>query len=353
MKRRNLVIATILSLSVAMLTACGGKEESKETTSKKAEIESSITVVDKESTEEETTTEDTTTESTTIVVDNETTGEETTTKVDDTSKKETTTKKQETTTAKPTTTQKETTTKKQEITTQKPTTQKETTTKKQETTTKEEQTTSKREEETTKPVEPNDGLKDTLVAAAKKVIKSYDDYANVSAVAFCDFTLDGVPEFFVLHDEQTHLSGTMYEYKNGVYSSAMGIDSYGNCKVYRHEASGEGVVLQTNWWFGLEEENGEVISWFTYSLLDMGTYTMYEIAYAAGDGYLAIDKYYKPNILEATKEEITKDKFNKIFSDIEDDCTYLFNTSDWYVSSFDGLDSIDLNSAYNQYLNNK
>ena len=342
MKRRNLVIATILSLSVAMLTACGGKEESKETTSKKAEIESSITVVDKESTEEETTTEDTTTESTTMVVDNETTGEETTTKVDDTSKKETTTKKQETTTAKPTTTQKETTTKQPQ------------------TTTKEEQTT-KKEEETTTEV----WNKTVYEKAAIEVLK--DCYSE--HIGFMDLNNDNIPELLTCTYYMDESS--IYVYKNGKYTLSMTTETFcpWDSKIYMDKSKNILIFGVDNDGLGDYTEDGETFyQYYRFNLINMTTgnnrflgsifcikYEKYyqnctpykchvqpEKTNTSTPGYNG-GGYYGPG-----ENEVNKTEFDQFMADVVKDYTFIKNADEIYVS---GVTEKSVKEAYKIYSN--
>lgn len=306
MKRRNLIIVTILGLSVAMLTACGGSEEGKETITKhKTEVESSITVADNE------TTEDTTTESTTIVADNETTGEEVTTRVEETSKQETTTKKQETTTAKPTTTQKETTTKKQETTTVKPTTtQKETTTKQPQTTTKEEQTT-KKEEETTTEV----WNKTVYEEAAEQAIAS-NYWNNPDVIAFEDLDGDNIPELLLLN-YGFPTTGDIYKYKNGEY------EGYQICLDYTHEDTklykntlGEIILCEVS------NDSDYTEDWENYYNADIFTFYNCKTNERVGvskvynkDG--SVFKYLRYNYVYNNTASliITEDEYNQIYSE--------------------------------------
>lgn len=306
MKRRNLVIAAILSLSVAMLTACGGSEEGKETiTKQKTEVESSITVADNE------TTEDTTTESTTIVADNETTGEGVTTRAEETSKQETTTKKQETTTAKPTTTQKETTTKKQETTTVKTTTtQKETTTKQPQTTTKEEQTT-KKEEETTTEV----WNKTVYEEAAEQAITS-NYWNNPDVIAFEDLDGDNIPELMLLN-YGFPTKGEIYKYKNGEY------EGYQTCLDYTHEdtklcknTSGEIILCEVS------NDSDYSEDWENYYNADMFTFYNCKTNERVGvskvynkDG--SVFRYLEYNYVynNTVSLIITEDEYNQIYSE--------------------------------------
>lgn len=287
MKRRNLVIATILSLSVAMLTACGGSEEGKETTTKqKTEVESSITVADNE------TTEDITTESTTIVVDNETTGEEVTTRAEETSKQETTTKKQETTTAKPTTTQKETTTKQPQ------------------TTTKEEQTT-KKEEETTTEV----WNKTVYEEAAEQAITS-NYWNNPDVIAFEDLDGDNIPELMLLN-YGFPTKGEIYKYKNGEY------EGYQTCLDYTHEdtklcknTSGEIILCEVS------NDSDYSEDWVNYYNADIFTFYNCKTNERVGvskvynkDG--SVFRYLEYNYVYNNTASliITEDEYNQIYSE--------------------------------------
>lgn len=346
MKRRNLVIVTILSLSIAMLTACDGSEESKETTTKqKVELVSSITVDDNDATEEETTI----TESTTIVADKETTsGEETTAKVDETSKqettqKETTTKKQEITA-----TQRETTAKKQEITT----TQKETTTKKQEiTTTQQETTTTKEEETTTEYTEPDDGLKDTLVAAALKVVDSYKEYLSVPAVAFCDYTLDGTPEFFILDvDAYGNTSGQIYKYENGEYKYYMDVYSFGSgMRIYK-DKNGNPIVLEFKYTYFQDEDTGEYLSSNKLYLVNINLKTREIFDTVIGDD---ITNIYKRSYYIDGKTLTADEYFEKISLVLESKYTYIGEVNDLNGISYWQFNENGLKSAYVSYLNNR
>ncbi len=370
MRRKNLMVATIIGLSLTLLTACGGSEESKETTVRKTEAESSITVVDNVTTEESTTS-DLTTETTTLVVDNETTGEETTTvKVEDTSKQETTTK-EETTTAKPTTTQKETTTKQETTTVKSTTTQKETTTKEQETTTQKEtttkpqETTTKEEETTTKEEETTEVWnKSVYEEAAIKLIKFLNNggksegflgwYEYREVASFEDLNLDGVPELLLLGYSHDY-SGNIYIYSNGEYAWYRESKGYAssNSKLYKNSL-GEIIIYET-YILPNYTEDGE--SYYLQEAISLFNVTRNEregLVAKVYNGDDTVRNYQKWDDESGMVGgyNITKEEYDNIYNEAMSGLTYYKNTC--VTDVWDVIAPEDyIKEAYEKYLSNK
>ena len=317
MKRKNIAIATLLCLSV-MLTACGDKtsDTEKVTTTKDAEVESTTDVVDNDATKEPS--------NTTTIADADTTKQETTTK-----QPETTTKEQQTTTKKPeTTTPKETTTKKPE----------------QETTTKEQETT-------TGEPESENVTRDNIIAAAMKLADVEDDmnhpFSSVTnaRLAFCDVTLDGVPELLILSTQiWGNVDATIYKYENGKYKDYWHAYAVGQGSRLYKDQNGNAMILELVTNLG-ENEKGEVIFHNKHNIADIASKTRTEIKYAMSSPEVDLSA----RVYYVTGEEISPTEYlNTIYSQLKE---YTLVGEMMELMGIDNSYDLEgLNRAYDGYL---
>ncbi len=236
---------------------------------------------------------------------------------------------------------------------------------KDETQKEDESATKKQEEATTKAEELDDGRKSIFVEAASKLIEKYNNegispnHWRIDVVAFNDYTLNGEPEFCILYiGASGNLSGKMYTYNNGEYSYYMDIYSYGEgvdnredyVKIYKDKTTGKAMVTEMSCIANSDENNQNIYENYYY-LVDIETKVRTQIAWSQSS-YVFNPKervHYKWGI--DGPQTITEAEFNKIFSNIEANYTYVGTISEPEYASTYSID--DLNSAYSKYVANK
>ncbi len=286
---------------ICSLTACGVKEEKKETDSINVEHtskeDSSTTDSDSVGTTEEVESDNGTLETTTL--------EQTVTEEEKTTTEAVTTKKQETTTKK-----------------------ENSTTKKQETTTKKEDATTKKEESSTNQDDKDKENKKKYVEAAKKCADQY--FGN--AAAFDDVNGDGIPEFFyVQSDGYKSFDGYFFVYENGEYKNNFSISWYEGMRLYKEKTGGKYVGL----------EIADHYTGCTFILVDFENKKEQELAY--------IDKEDGVYIYQNEKFDSVEQVKKKMFAEFEKNYTYVRDMAKSSIWASQGDDTF-FEKAYDNYL---
>lgn len=202
--------------------------------------------------------------------------------------------------------------------------------------------------------EPDEGLKSTLVEAAKKAV---EDYGFADAVAFSDYNGDGVPEFLALTGSAFgNLYGMMYKYENNEYVYYMDVNSFGdNCtRLYRDTTDGSYVVLEIDYRYSpVYDENyeptDEAYSYNEVYFVDADTQESYIFKTIEGDDMLFIEErtFYNDDGTTMTAEEF----FALLDSEMSPQYEYVGDLN--YGYEYINDDNTELIAAYNYYLDNK
>ena len=202
--------------------------------------------------------------------------------------------------------------------------------------------------------EPDDGLKSTLVEAAKKAL---EDYGYTDALAFSDYNGDGVPEFLALTGSAFgNLYGTMYKYENNEYVYYMDVNSFGDScsRLYRDTTDGSYVVLEMDYSFDVIcDDNGEPTEdYYSYNevyFVDADTQESYIFKTIEGDDILSISErtFYADDGTTMTSDEF----FALLDSEMLPQYEYVGDLN--YGYEYINDDNTELIAAYNYYLNNK
>lgn len=201
--------------------------------------------------------------------------------------------------------------------------------------------------------EPDDGLKSTLVEAAKKAL---EDYGYTDALAFSDYNGDGVPEFLALTGSAFgNLYGTMYKYENNEYVYYMEVYSFGDSctRLYRDITDGSYVVLEIDYGFDCvydenDEPTDEYYSYNEVYLVDMDTQETLLFKTINGDDILSISKrtFYADDGTTMTSDEF----FALLDSEMSPQYEYVGDLN--YGYEYINDDNTELIAAYNYYLDN-
>lgn len=202
--------------------------------------------------------------------------------------------------------------------------------------------------------EPDDGLKSTLVEAAKKAL---EDYGYTDALAFSDYNGDGVPEFLALTGSAFgNLYGTMYKYENNEYVYYMDVNSFGDrcSRLYRDTTDGSYVVLEMDYRYSpVYDENyeptDEAYSYNEVYFVDADTQESYIFKTIEGDDILSISDrtFYADDGTTMTSDEF----FALLDSEMLPQYEYVGDLN--YGYEYINDDNTELIAAYNYYLNNK
>ena len=202
--------------------------------------------------------------------------------------------------------------------------------------------------------EPDDGLKSTLVEAAKKAL---EDYGYTDGVAFSDYNGDGVPEFLALTGAAFgNLYGSMYKYENNEYVYCMNVNSFGDSctRLYRDTTDGSYVVLEMDYRYSpVYDENYEPTEdYYSYNevyFVDADTQESYIFKTIKGDDILSISKrtFYADDGTTMTSDEF----FALLDSEMLPQYEYVGDLD--YGYEYINDDNTELIAAYNYYLNNK
>lgn len=201
--------------------------------------------------------------------------------------------------------------------------------------------------------EPDDGLKLTLVEAAKK---SLDNYGYADAVAFADYDGDGVPEFLALTGSAFgNLEGMMYKYENNEYVYCMDVKSFGdNCtRLYKDTIDGSYVVLEIDYSYETYvDEEYNVTGYYSSNevyQIDVDTKESKLFKTIEGDDILFImDRtFYNDDGSNMTAEEF----FNSLDLEMSPQYEYVGDLD--YGYEYYNDDNTELIAAYNYYLDNK
>ncbi len=202
--------------------------------------------------------------------------------------------------------------------------------------------------------EPDDGLKSTLVEAAKKAL---EDYGYTDGVAFSDYNGDGVPEFLALTGSAFgNLYGMMYKYENNEYVYYMDVNSFGDScsRLYRDTTDGSYVVLEMDYSYDVIcDDNGEPTEdYYSYNevyFVDADTQESYIFKTIEGDDILSISKrtFYADDGTTMTSDEF----FALLDSEMLPQYEYVGDLD--YGYEYINDDNTELIAAYNYYLNNK
>ena len=200
--------------------------------------------------------------------------------------------------------------------------------------------------------EPDDGLKSTLVEAAKKAV---EDYGYTDAMAFSDYNGDGVPEFLALTGSAFgNLYGTMYKYENNEYVYYMDVNSFGDScsRLYRDTTDGSYVVLEMDYEYEANvDENFDVIDYYSYNevyFVDVDTQESYIFKTIEGDDMLFIEErtFYNDDGTTMTAEEF----FALLDSEMLPQYEYVGDLG--YGYEYYNENNTELIAAYNYYLDN-
>ncbi len=196
--------------------------------------------------------------------------------------------------------------------------------------------------------EPDDGLKSTLVDAAKKAL---EDYGYTDAIAFADYNGDGVPEFFALTGSAFgNLEGSMYKYENNEYVYCMNVNSFGDdaTRLYKDTTDGSYVVLEIDYSFTTNDDV-EYFSDNTIYMVDVDTKESAIIKTIQGDDIMSVGKrtFYAEDGTSMTAEEF----FAMLDSEMSPQYEFVGNIS--YGYEYYNDDNTELIAAYNYYLDNR
>lgn len=203
------------------------------------------------------------------------------------------------------------------------------------------------EEATTKEAQILDENANKYIDAAMKVVK--ESFIDGSNAGFCDFTLDGIPEFISINENEFgRINSMVFEYKNGEYEWYDNPDATGQgSRIYKNE-NGNPVLFIFNWSLSTTDDGNEVFQ-NVYYMRDPDTYEevlFNNSTYSSKEKDVNIREYYVDG-----KTLTAIEYFELIYSEIPDKYTYIGDMVDLTGRTYDGeITESSLIEAYKSYL---